>query len=124
MGVSMMSLPIRATNNTQQHGACSISVLNIDDEQHTAGIPWLHGELDTPASEPLRLVLRIYNQTGIPIIEGQSNIAAGDQQIVFQELYALGIEAYAHTREAERVAVAQRVWSRRRYGIITVEAIR
>lgn len=118
-----MSLPIRAINNTQRSDAFSILVLHIDDEQHTAGIPWLHGDLDTPASEPLRLVLRIYNQSGIPIIEGQSDIAAGDRQMVFQELYALGIEAYAHAREAERIAVAQRVWSRRRYGIITVEAV-
>jgi hypothetical protein len=118
-----MALPIRAINNAQRSGAFSISVLHIDDEQHTAGIPWLHGDLDTPASEPLRLVLRIYNQSGIPIIEGQSNVATGDQQVIFQELYALGIEAYAHAREVERVAVAQRIWSRRRYGIITIEVI-
>jgi hypothetical protein len=64
-------------------------------------------------------VLRVHNQAGIPIIEGQNRVEAGQCSFTVSELRPLGIEAYAHKREAERLQIARRIWSRRAYGTLT-----
>ena len=65
-------------------------------------------------------MLRVYNKSGILIIEGQSRLEIEQQHFTFQELRPLGIEAYAHASEAERVQIGQRVWSRAVYGVLTI----
>ncbi len=95
-----------------------ISALQLDPEQHTDGLPWLTAPLDHPARQNLVVTLRIHNQAGIPIIEAQSQIAAGAVTLIFRELTPLGIEAYAHATAERRLEVAQRVWSRRSFAIL------
>lgn len=95
--------------------------LECDSAQQTAGLPWLHGELATAPAEPVRLMLRVHNRAGIPVIEGHTVVEAGQQKFIFSELRPYGIEAYAHASAADREQVAQRVWSRRAYGTIEIQ---
>lgn len=92
--------------------------LAIDDTRQHEGLPALTGELACPAARPLRLVLRVHNAAGVPIVTGETEVDAGADRIEFSALRALGIEAYAHVREEERTRVAQRIWSRRAYGVL------
>ena len=97
--------------------------LRYVEEHHTGGLPWLSGELGRPAPQPLALIVRIHNRAGIPIIEGQSQIEAGQRQFTITDLRPLGIEAYTHKREAERIEVAHRIWSRRAFATLTFQTI-
>jgi hypothetical protein len=94
--------------------------LQTDGEQHIGGIPWLHGEFGNAMPQAITIMLQIHNKSGIPIIEGQSQLEVGQRQFIFQELRPLGIEAYAHASEAERVQIGQRVWARAAYGKLTI----
>jgi len=69
-------------------------------------------------------VLRVYNRAGIPIVEGQSQVAAGQRQFAFTHLRAFGIEAYAHRSDEERAQIAQRIWTRCSYGTLAFVATR
>lgn len=93
--------------------------LQVDPERRTHGLPWLYGEFSTTVPQGLILGLKIHNQAGIPIIEGQSRVEAGQKQFIFTELHAIGIEAYAHLPELERQQISDRIWSRRAYGTLT-----
>jgi hypothetical protein len=53
-------------------------------------------------------------------LEGRGTLEAGQRQFTIT-VQPLGIEAYAHKREAERIQIAQRIWSRRAYGILTAQ---
>src|SRR6185503_17147084 len=90
--------------------------LEVISDQTPDGLPWLCGELENRAPRELTLRLQIHNNAGIPIIEGQGRIEAGQKQIIFSELRMLGIEAYTHLSETERRSIGQRVWSRYAYG--------
>jgi hypothetical protein len=116
-----MTLLIRPGNPGRQPVPRAIypSALELDSERQSGGLPWLSGELGQAAPASLKLILRVHNRAGIPIVEGQSQIEAGQQQITFTNLHALGIEAYAHKTEAERAEIAQRIWSRRAYATLT-----
>jgi len=92
--------------------------LTIEDGDDCDGIPALTGELPRSASRPLRLVLRVHNAAGVPIVAGETRVDAGATRIEFRDLRALGIEAYAHVPAEERVRIARRIWSRRAYGVI------
>ena len=94
--------------------------LHIDPEQQTGGLPWLHGEFAIAMPGPLTLLLRIHNRAGIPIIVGESRIDAGLRHFTFSDMHPLGIEAYAHAPETQRVQMAQRIWSRRTYGTLAI----
>ena len=116
-----MNLPIRLNHNTHSiSSAAQPRELQTDGEQHTSGIPWLHGEFDTTISQSIVVVLQVHNKSGIPIIEGQCQLEVGQRQIIFQELRPLGIEGYAHAAEAERVQIGRRVWARAAYGKLTI----
>jgi hypothetical protein len=95
--------------------------LSADPQQHTAGVPWLCGEIGMPAPHRLNLILRLHNSAGIPVIEGQTIVEAGQRQVTFRELRALGIEAYAHVGDEQRVQVARRIWSRCVYGTLVIQ---
>ncbi len=99
--------------------ACPREVV-VDPEQQTGGLPWLHGEFAIAVPRRLVLQLRIYNRPGIPIITGESRIDAGQRHFTFSDMHPLGVEAYAHAPEAQRVQMAQRVWSRRAYGALAI----
>ena len=116
-----MALPIRPGSKGRQpiSPAMYPAALELDSEHDSGGLPWLSGELGQAAPACLKLILRIHNRAGIPIVEAHSQIEAGQQQITFRDLHALGIEAYAHKTEAERAKIAQRIWSRRAYGTLT-----
>jgi hypothetical protein len=116
-----MALPIRPGRSSRQAvpPAFYPATLELDAEHQSGGLPWLSGELGLAAPACLKLILRIHNRAGIPIVEAHSQIEAGQQQITFSNLHALGIEAYAHKTEAERAEIAQRIWSRRAYGTLT-----
>ncbi|HMQ29565.1 MAG TPA: hypothetical protein PKD53_02510 [Chloroflexaceae bacterium] len=92
--------------------------LTADPELHTDGVPWVYAELLAPAHRPMAFVLRLHNTAGIPVIDGRGEVAAGETRVAFRALRALGIEAYAHAREEQRLEVARRVWSRCAYGTI------
>jgi hypothetical protein len=116
---SLGTLPIRVTVSPDELPAKSYpSALSIDANRAAAGLPWLEGGLKTAAPQRLTLRLRIHNRAGIPIIEGLTEVQAGERRFVFQELRAIGIEAYAHKNDGERIQIAQRVWSRRTYGTL------
>jgi len=66
-------------------------------------------------------LVRIHNRAGIPIVEGTGTVAAGQREFTIAELRPLGIEAYAHKSEAERVEIAQRIWSRRVFGTVSAQ---
>ena len=76
------------------------------------------GDLTRPAARPVRLLLRIHNAAGVPIVAGETRVDAGAAHIEFRTLRALGIEAYAHVPADERVRVARRIWARRAYGVL------
>jgi hypothetical protein len=95
-----------------------VTALQIDPEEATDGLPWLTAQLRRPAVRPVSVTLRIHNQAGIPIIEAQTEVAAGAATLTFCALKPLGIEAYAHAPEERRLEVARRVWSRRAYAIL------
>jgi len=120
-----MTLPIRASKRHDRSitAAACPRELRCIEEQLTDGLPWLSGELESPAPQPLTLIVRIHNHSGIPIIEGQSQIEAGQRQFTITNLRPLGIEAYAHKREAERMEIAHRIWSRRAYATLTFQVI-
>lgn len=84
------------------------------------GLPVLRGTLPQPAPQALVLLLRVHNGAGIPIVEGSGSVAAGQTELVIDSLRPLGIEGYAHVNDERRAEVAQRVWSRRRYGTVSV----
>lgn len=114
--LSATTLELRPTSSANSLSVKAHSVLTADTVHQTGGLPWLHGSLAQPTPAPCRLVLRIHNRAGIPIIEGQCYVAAGGQTFTFSQLRPLGIEAYAHVSESEREQVARRIWSRRVYG--------
>ncbi len=120
-----MPLPIRAlkVHDGFIPAAAQPHEFEYDEAQRTDGIPWLKGEISVTPSQPLRLVVRVHNRAGIPIIEGEGQIEAGQRRFTISELHPLGIEAYAHKRETERVEIARRIWSRRAYGTLTFQAI-
>ena len=95
--------------------------LSADPQQHTAGVPWLYGEIGLPAPTRLNVILRLHNRAGVPIIEGRAIVERGQQQLAFRDLRAIGIEAYAHAPEEQRVEIARRIWSRCVYGTLTVQ---
>lgn len=94
------------------------SQLRVDSEHHTEGTPWLYGEFSVAVPHHLNLKLRLHNQAGIPIITGETLLEAGTQAFIFQALSPLGMEAYIHKPAAERIQVAQRIWSRAAYGTL------
>ncbi len=113
-------LPIRSSTGTRGRAILNISAQGLwcDSEMQTEGLPWLHGELAIAAPRRLDLVLQVHNRAGIPIIEGYSSVETGQRQFTFVDLHAVGIEAYAHASVAQRLQVAQRVWSRRSFGTL------
>ena len=116
-----LPLPIRPSkiNNWFIPATAQPCELQVDPERHTHGLPWLYGELGIATPQNLILGLRIHNQAGIPIIEGQSSVEAGQRQFTFTDLHAIGIEAYTHVPEIERQHISDRIWSRRAYGTLT-----
>src|SRR2546423_9975603 len=120
-----MSLLLRTITDVDRHlpERAYPHELDVDLLQDMGGLPWLSGRLNVAAPRPLRLVLRVHNRAGIPIIEGQSNLEAGQQEFTFSDIRPLGIDGYAHAREAEREQVARRVWSRCAYGTLTVVSV-
>jgi|GEM_PF-2948194 len=116
-----MQLPIRAGRGAEQFVQNYPSALDIRSEQSSTGIPSLWGTLDVPAAQPVVVTLKIHNQAGIPIIEGRTQIERGERQFSFHNLQPLGIEAYAHKSDVERVQIGQRIWSRGVYGTLTFQ---
>src|SRR5689334_20980214 len=116
-----MALPIRPGNSSRQAVPPALypAALELDSERLNGGLPWLSGELSQAAPACLKLILRVHNRAGIPIVEAHSQVEAGRQQITFSDLHPLGIEAYAHKTEAERAEIARRIWSRRAYATLT-----
>lgn len=114
-----MNMPLhlsRAQNRYSFHAE-----LSTDPQQHTGGVPWLYGQIGTPPSQRLIVILRLHNSAGIPVIEGQAIVEAGQREVAFRDLRAIGIEAYAHAGDEQREQVARRVWSRCAYGTLTIQ---
>src|SRR3954465_7403170 len=85
-----MALPIRPGSSGRQivPPAMYPAALELDSERQSGGLPWLWGELGQAAPACLRLILRVHNRAGIPIVEAHSQIEAGQQQISFTDLHA------------------------------------
>ncbi len=113
------TLPIRSKERGLE-AALLPHTLTCGMELMSHGLPLLHGSLHAAAPRRMNLMLRIHNRAGIPVIEGQCELAVGDQRIVFDSLRALGIEAYAHTSKDEQAKVQRRIWERAVYGTLTV----
>ncbi len=119
------TLQIRTTSKIGNaiRGLAPLPALGFDTERDSAGIPWLHGEFPVMLAARMRLTLRIHNGAGIPMIEGQTIVEAGQRTFMFSDLRPLGIEAYAHVSEAEREQVTRRIWSRRAYGTLEIQPL-
>lgn len=114
---ALITLDVRPTSPVNS-ASVTPPTLTIDTTHATHGLPWLHGSLSRPIRGSARLVLRIHNRAGIPIIEGQYEMTDGQQAFTCSNLLPLGIEAYAHVSEAQREQTAQRIWSRRAYATL------
>lgn len=112
-----ITLELRTSGPADPVTALAHPVLTVEPHE-SGGLPWLHGSFRRPVPVSSRLVLRIHNRAGIPIIEGHCEIAAGEQRFTCTTLRPLGIEAYAHVSEAQRQQTAQRIWSRRVYATL------
>ena len=114
----MQSLPLRISPDLNASATDLPTVLVVDDTREHDGLPVLTGEHARPASRPLRLLLRVHNAAGVPIVAGETDVDHGAARIEFGALRALGIEAYAHVRDEERARIARRIWSRHAYGVL------
>jgi hypothetical protein len=113
-----MSMPLRINSAYSQYRFPA--ELSTDPQQHSDGVPWLYGEIGVPAAVHLNVILRLHNRAGIPVIEGRTVVERGQRQLIFRDLHAIGIEAYAHAPEEQRVQIARRIWSRCVYGILAL----
>jgi hypothetical protein len=114
-----MSMPLRIISTYSRY--FFPAELSTDPQQHSGGVPWLYGELGLPASVRLNVILRLHNRAGVPVIEGQTIVDRGQRQLAFRDLHAIGIEAYAHASEEQRVQIARRIWSRCLYGTLALQ---
>jgi hypothetical protein len=114
----MQPLLLRSAVDRHTHAAELPQTLVVDDSDDHDGIPPVTGELPRSAGRPLRLLLRVHNAAGVPIVAGETRVDAGATRIEFRDLRALGIEAYAHVPAEERARITRRIWSRRAYGVI------
>ncbi len=117
-----MDLPIHLNKRNDHPILSSIQLRKLypNLEQHFLGVPWLYGEVSIVLPQPIHLGLQIYNRAGIPIIEGETKLEMGQKRVVFQTLRPLGIEAYAHASDSERVEIGRRMWSRAVYGKLVI----
>jgi hypothetical protein len=107
-------LPVQLYREREVGGTLSIcpSELYLDLEHYTGGLPWLRGELLAAAPQTYLLITRIHNRAGIPMIAGQVPIRRGERTFIVRDQQPIGIEAYRHYSEAQRLLIAQRVWPR------------
>lgn len=115
-------LPIRKRKTGNDDAAQMPSALHVDEALGAGGLPLLRGELPAAAVAPLALTLQICNGAGIPIIEGQAAVAAGERTVLFADLRPIGIDAYAHKPADERAQIAARIWTRRAFGTLQLKA--
>ncbi len=115
----MQPLLLRSAIDRRTQAAAALpEALVVADGNDHDGIPVVTGELPRSAGRPLRLLLRVHNAAGVPIVAGETHVDAGATHIEFRDLRALGIEAYAHVPAEERMRITRRIWSRRAYGVI------
>jgi hypothetical protein len=114
-------LPIRPRPTGDDHVARLPDRLQFDEQLGDGGLPILRGELAAAPHSPLTLRLQVRNSAGIPIIEAQAVVSAGDRTVIFANLRPIGIDAYAHKPPAERVEIAARIWTRRAYGTLQLQ---
>jgi hypothetical protein len=119
-----MTLPVRAGWPTDPliPPEAYPDLLHADAERHTVGLPWLTGVFKVAAPRSLTLRVRVLNRAGIPVVEGEGQLEVGQRQFVLSNLHAIGIEAYSHKRDPERIQVAQRIWSRCTQAILMVSS--
>ena len=119
----LVKLPIRACiiHDSVVALVLAPAELEIAPEGQTDGLPWLSGTFDHALPCRASLLLRLHNRAGIPIIEGRGALEAGAKRFIVNDLRALGIEAYAHAPQAQRLDVSRRIWSRCTYGTIDVQ---
>jgi hypothetical protein len=85
-------------------------------------LPVLYGELSEAAPERLALTLRVHNEAGVPIAEGHTDVESGSRAFAFRQVRPIGMDAYGHLGASRRHEIALRVWSRRAYGTLRLEA--
>jgi hypothetical protein len=109
-----MKLPVRSciTHRPAPALALAAAELEADPERQTDGLPWVSGTFDRSAPTRLSILVRMHNRAGIPIVEGRCELEANTRQFTVRALSPLGIEAYAHASESQRLEVRRRVWSR------------
>jgi hypothetical protein len=107
-------LPVQHRYEREVGGSATLypSELFLDLEHYTGGLPWLRGELLAPAPCCYHIATRIHNRAGIAMIAGQGTINQGERAFIVSEQYPIGIDAYVHYSEAQRLLIAQRVWPR------------
>lgn len=117
-----MKLPIRACIIHPPATALVLAPAELETapEGLTNGLPWLSGTFDHYLSSRGSILLRLHNSAGIPIIKGRGAIEAGARRFIVNDLHAVGIEAYAHAPQAQRLEVSRRIWLRCSYGTIDI----
>jgi hypothetical protein len=107
-------LPVQHRHEREVGGSTTLypAELFLDLENYTGGLPWLRGELLAPAPCCYRVSTRIHNRAGIAMIAGQGVIRKGERKFVVNDQQPIGIDAYAHYSETQRLLIAQRVWPR------------
>ena len=83
------------------------------------GLPACTCALPRPAQAGASLRVSVRSNAGIPLATAVVDLRAGDRAIVTPPLTLLAMEGYAHLKPADRLAVQQRVWSRRAF--VTIE---
>jgi hypothetical protein len=120
MESSLTILPVRLGQRRNHLIPIKAQPRELRIDAYGSGIPSLYGKFGIPAPQCLHLILRIHNQAGIPIIEGETKVDLGQYNFVFHKLNVLGIEAYAHLSEVEQQKIIERIWTRRAYANLTI----
>jgi hypothetical protein len=120
------SLPVQHRHEREVGGSTTLypAELFLDLENYTGGLPWLRGELLAPAPCCYLVSTRIHNRAGIAMIAGRGVIRKGGRKFVVNDQQPIGIDAYAHYSETQRLLIAQRVWPRGVYASLELFEIK
>jgi hypothetical protein len=81
-------------------------------------IAMVRGVLERPLDARLSINISVHSRAGIPFARGSTVISPGDRSFE-AGLALLAMEGYAHLKATKRQAIADRVWTRRAYALLS-----
>jgi hypothetical protein len=112
----MERLPLRLDERLARRLGCTTADLHVQADA-AGSRPSIRCILPRPAREAASFVLRVHSRAGIPLAMAPVSMNFGEQEAAAGQLTILAMEGYAHLAEPERLAVEQRVWSRRAFAV-------